>query len=113
MESSDGQSFYYSRYAHNYIFDAIGSAGIVGILSMIAVIFLLVRLYIRKYEGRIYMVVFLAANLFIGLLDISYVMPYVLYLFALVTAVTEKLAYKKPEENQLQTLKPIDGEANE
>ena len=59
------------------------------------------------------MVVFLAANLFIGLLDISYVMPYVLYLFALVTAVTEKLAYKKPEENQLQTLKPIDGEANE
>lgn len=113
MESSDGQSFYYSRYAHNYIFDAIGSAGIVGILSMIAVIFLLIRLYIRKYEGRIYMVVFLAANLFIGLLDISYVMPYVLYLFALVTAVTEKLAYKKPEENQLQTLKPIDGEANE
>lgn len=113
MESSDGQSFYYSRYAHNYIFDAIGSAGIVGILSMIAVIFLLVRLYIRKYEGRIYTVVFLAANLFIGLLDISYVLPYVLYLFALVTAVTEKLAYKKPEENQLQTLKPIDGEANE
>lgn len=113
MEGNDGQAFYYSRYAHNYIFDAIGSAGIVGILSMIAVIFLLVRLYIRKYEGRIYMVVFLAANLFIGLLDISYVMPYVLYLFALVTAVTEKLAYKKPEENQLQTLKPIDGEANE
>lgn len=113
MESSDGQSFYYSRYAHNYIFDAIGSAGIVGILSMIAVIFLLVRLYIRKYEGRFYMVAFLAANLFIGLLDISYVMPYVLYLFALVTAVTEKLAYKNPEENQLQTLKPLDGEANE
>lgn len=113
MESKDGQAFWYARYAHNYVFDAIGSGGVVGVLGMIAVIFLLVRLYIRKYEGRIYTAVFLAANLFIGLLDISYAMPYVLYLFALVTAVTEKLAYKKPEENKLQTLKPAEGEEYE
>lgn len=89
---SGAVGFYYSEYAHNYVLDAMGSAGVMGLLAMVAVLYYMFRLYLKKNEGRLYTLVFFLANLAIGLMDVSYCMPYVLYFFALVTVATEKIS---------------------
>ena len=70
----------------------MGSAGVMGLLAMVAVLYYMFRLYLKKNEGRLYTLVFFLANLAIGLMDVSYCMPYVLYFFALVTVATEKIS---------------------
>lgn len=91
---SNAVGFTLSEFAHNYVLDALGSAGIIGVIAMCAVIYFQSTVYARPSECRLYTLTFFIANLAIGLLDISYCMPYVLYFYALVTVVVEKLSPK-------------------
>ncbi|MBQ7373458.1 MAG: O-antigen ligase family protein [Clostridia bacterium] len=85
---------------HNFIFQALGSGGIIGFGAMVYLVICLVRLFIKKYENKFCILSFVIAFTIISLLDITYFLTYCVALFVLVTVATEKAVADKEKENE-------------
>ena len=87
----------YAGFAHNMIIDAIGSNGVVGVLALGTFAYFAVKTFIKKSEARFFAVAFGLAFAAVGMLDITYCIPYCLWFFTLVLVVVEKVGAKKSE----------------
>ncbi len=91
---------------HNFIFQAIGSGGIIGILLVGAFSYFTLKLFLEKYDGKVECLCFLISYTVISLLDTTYFIPYTVMFFVLVlTAVENQVKLKNSEYKLLRDRK--------
>ncbi len=87
--------------AHNFIIQAFGSGGIVGVLAVLFYLGYSLKLILKKYEGRIYVCCFAVAFLGACSFDIVYFLPYCMMYLFLVTIMVERATYKDKNTNKI------------
>ena len=85
--------------AHNFFMQAVGSGGVVGVLAMAFYILSLAKLFLKKYENKLFIICFAILYFCISLFDTTYFITYSVMFLMLVVAMTEKLVAKKEKEN--------------
>lgn len=93
-------SFLFHTLTHNFVFQAVGSGGIVGVCALGFFLYSAVRLLAHKYNGKFHVLCFIIAFALNSLLDITYFLPYCIAFFLLAVVAVEKLVKNKESENE-------------
>ncbi len=83
---------------HNFVFQAIGSGGLMGIASTAFLFASLVRSFAKNYEGKFYVVCFAIIFALMSLFDTIYYIPYTAMFLVFALAVSEKTIKSESEE---------------
>ncbi|MBE5742054.1 MAG: O-antigen ligase family protein [Clostridiales bacterium] len=87
--------------SHNFIIQALGSGGIMGITGTLLFVGHMIRIYFKKYEGRVYFICYGLLFLGISLLDTTYFITYsVMFLMFMTVAVEKLIAREKSVKEQ-------------
>ena len=89
-----GKPTFFQALFHNFVFQAVGSGGILGIISMLVFVGFAVKTFSGKYENNIFMLAFAVSFGLMALFDTIYYIPYTVMFLVLMIAVTEKIKYK-------------------
>lgn len=90
-EGANRGGLIFAGFAHNFVMEVISSSGIIGVLATGYFIYALIKAFIVKSEARFFTVAFLIAYAAVGLLDITYGIPYCIWFLMLVTVTVEKI----------------------
>ena len=91
--------------SHNFIFQILGSGGVMGLVSAGIFIFAMIKTYTKKYEGKIFAISYGILYLGISLLDTTYFITYAVMFMIFITATVEKLSKKEEEKDVQKTAK--------
>ncbi len=78
---------------HNFVFQAIGSGGILGIIAMLVFVGYAVKTFSGKYKNNVFMLAFAISFGLMALFDTIYYIPYTVMFLVLMIVVTEKTKY--------------------
>ena len=92
-------TFFQTLY-HNFIFQAIASGGIMGILAMLYFGYKAARVFLSKYEGKFHMVCFAILFVCVALFDTVYFITYSVLFFILILVVVEKQSNERVKKNE-------------
>ena len=87
--------------SHNFIFQAVGSGGIIGVLVMLGFTCYMAVRFLSKYEGKFYIVCFGILFMAISLFDTTYFITYSVMFLMFILVTQEKLALKEEKDEQL------------
>lgn len=93
--------------SHNFIIQAFGSGGIMGVVGMLIFIIHMIKLYLKKYEGKVYFVCYGILFFCISLLDTTYFITYSVLFLMLITVTIEKISV-----NEKKTLRSENEQKN-
>lgn len=77
--------------SHNFIFQALGSGGIMGILTMLGFVVHLAMRFFKKYEGKFHFICYALLFGCISLLDTTYFITYSVMFLMLILVTQEKI----------------------
>ena len=90
FEHAGGGNFYQTLF-HNFLFQAAGSSGIVGLIALGYFAYRCVKVFcLAKYENKLYLVCFALAFIGMACFDIIYFIPHSAAFFVFALAVAEK-----------------------
>lgn len=81
--------------SHNFVIQAFGSGGIMGVVAVLLFVLSLIKTYLKKYENRVYTLAFIISFGAIALLDTVYFITYCVLFLMLITVTVEKVATKE------------------
>ena len=96
---SPNKATMFQTLTHNFFMQAVGSGGVVGVLTMAFYVFSLAKLFLKKYEHKFHVICFAILYFCISLFDTTYFITYSVMFLMLVVAMTEKLVAKKEKED--------------
>lgn len=100
FEHAGGGNFFQTLF-HNFIFQAAGSGGIVGLITLGYFAYRCVRVFcLGKYENKLYLVCFALAFAGMACFDIIYFIPHSAAFFVFALVIAEKsISEGKPQNN--------------
>ena len=88
-----GKPTFFQALFHNFVFQAIGSGGILGIIAMLVFVGYAVKTFSGKYKNNVFMLAFAISFGLMALFDTIYYIPYTVMFLVLMIVVTEKTKY--------------------
>ena len=105
---SSDRSTMYQTLSHNFIFQALGSGGIMGITVMLGYVIYMAIRFLSRYEGNFHFICFAFLFACISLFDTTYFITYSVMFLMFITVVQEKLTSKNIQPTEKTLLNKVE-----